>query len=105
MLGLLLLFSVGSYQYTSIKMEKVEQEAVNRQIKIQELKTYKASMLDSLEFYREENRKLIKLIAVQEKSIKSRPNEKEILKKYRSMDDSTAIAIFRKRYGNIQSEK
>ena len=81
------------------KNQQVLAEVAARETVINELKKERQTWVDSTEIYRKQLNSVIKIIAATELTIKQKPDEDKILKKYNALSDSLSYAVFMQRYG------
>jgi hypothetical protein len=81
------------------KNQQVLAEVAARETVINELKKERQTWVDSTEIYRKQLKSVIKIIAATELTIKQKPDEDKILKKYNALSDSLSYAVFMQRYG------
>jgi hypothetical protein len=81
------------------KIQQVLTEVAARETVINELKKERQTWVDSTEIYRKQLNSVIKIIAATELTIKQKPDEDKILKKYNALSDSLSYVVFMQRYG------
>jgi hypothetical protein len=81
------------------KNQQVLAEVAAKETVINELKKERQTWVDSTEIYRKHLNSVIKIIAATELTIKQKPDEDKILKKYNALSDSLSYVVFMQRYG------